>query len=78
MRVLLITTRWLANSHRFLLNEDGLVEYHEECIQPYECATRFVRDYEGIFDVLRAAVNERTVSDNIDKPYRWEESERFI
>jgi hypothetical protein len=77
VKVLFIATPWRAQSHRWELNNDGLVEYNDELITPKEVADRFESDY-PMFKILRAEVCERIVNTGDGKPFQWIELERFV
>ena len=77
VRTLFIDTPWRAQAHKWDLNEDGLVNYHDEWIHPSEVVEHFEDDY-PMFTMLRAAVCERLIVEGEEKPYRWVELERYF
>ncbi len=75
--VLFINTRYRAVSHKWLVNEDGLVNYNDEMISPREVCERFPIDY-PMFGVVRGEVCRRVTNEGEGRPYRWIDVERYI
>lgn len=76
LTVLFLHTQHRAQSHQFLLDEDGLVEYNSTRITPRECFDRFLVDY-PMFNVLRAEVCQRISTPDALKDYMWVEIEKY-
>lgn len=76
LTVLFLHTQHRAQSHQFILGEDGLVEYNSERIAPRECYNRFLVDY-PMFNVVRADIYQRISTPDGLKDYKWEEVEVF-
>jgi len=76
--ILFIHTAYRVQSHQWILNENGLVLYKEEEIQPSEVYPRFIIDY-PMFKVCRVEVCKRITNTDLEseKAYRWVSLERF-
>jgi len=72
---LFINTRW-RQAHKWDVGDDGLVEYHDERIQPSELVSRFIIEF-PMFDVIRAETCRRENVTDGPKAYRWVTLERF-
>lgn len=75
--VLFIATRWRANSHKWVLNDDGLVDYDGELITPAELLDRYMEKY-FMFDIVSANICKRTSNPEGPRPYRWVEVVKLI
>jgi hypothetical protein len=76
MITLFIHTRWRAQSHKWDVNSDGMVEYDGRLLTPREVYENFLIDY-PMFDVLRVEVCQRFDDGEGPRPYRWVSLERL-
>ena len=76
LTVLFLHTQHRAQSHQFIVGDDGLVEYHSSRITPSECVSNFLIDY-PMFNVLRAEVCQRISTPEGPKDYKWVDVQRF-
>jgi hypothetical protein len=78
LTLLFIHTAWRAQSHQWSVNDDGLVEYRGQLVEPREVYERFPIDY-PMFQICRVEVCRRTTNPdpNAAKPYVWETLELF-
>lgn len=76
LTVLFLHTQHRAQSHQFVVGEDGLVDYNSSRITPRECFDRFLVDY-PMFNVLRAEVCQRISTPDGPKEYTWVDIERY-
>lgn len=74
--VLFLHTQHRAQSHQFIVGDDGLVEYHSNRISPIECFESFLVDY-PMFNVIRAEVCQRLPNPDGPKEYKWLELEIY-
>ena len=72
-----IYTPW-RTSHKFPVNSDGLVEYRDRLTTPREIYENFEVDY-PMFEIVRAEVCRRVNNPDpeAERPYMWEDVERF-
>jgi hypothetical protein len=78
MKVLFIHTAY-RQSHKLPLNENGLVEYEGQLIEPIDAVNLFIASYSNIFNILRVEVCERIdYPDNQLRPYKWIDIIRYI
>jgi hypothetical protein len=76
LTVLFLHTQHRAQSHQFIVGDDGLVDYHSNRIIPRECFDRFLIDY-PMFNVIRAEVCQRISTPDGPKEYIWVNIERY-
>jgi hypothetical protein len=76
LTVLFFHTQYRAQSHQFIIGDDGLVNYGSIRITPRECFERFLVDY-PMFNVLRAEVCQRISTPDGPKEYRWVDIDRY-
>jgi hypothetical protein len=78
LTLLFIHTAWRVQSHQWSVNDDGLVEYRGQLIEPREAYNRFLVDY-PMFKVVRAEVCTRVENNEPDTihQYRWITLELF-
>ena len=74
---LFICTAWRP-SHRWTVDEDGLVEYEGQRVEPRYVYENFENDF-PMFKIIRAEICKRTINPDPDsqRPYTWVEIERF-
>jgi hypothetical protein len=76
LTVLFLHTQHRAQSHQFIVGDDGLVDYHSNRIIPRECFELFLVDY-PMFNVIRAEVCQRISTPDGPKEYKWVNIERY-
>ena len=76
LTILFIHTQWRAQSHQWVVGDDGLVEYRGERVLPQIVHDRFPIDY-PMFNVLRTEVCRRINVSDGHRPYAWVDVERF-
>ena len=64
-------------SHKWVLNDEGLVDFRGDLITPREAFERFIVEY-PMFTIARADVSVRTMVPNGIYSYTWREVERFL
>ena len=66
-------------SHKWDVNEEGLVDFFGDMITPREAFDRFMIEYAHLFcGVIRASISVRTDVQNGKYAYTWTEIERFL
>lgn len=76
LTVLFIHTAYRVQSHQWVVNEDGLVSYNEELIQPNEVFPRFIVNY-PMFKVCRVEVCKRIETPDEARNFAWITLDRF-
>jgi hypothetical protein len=70
LTILFLHTKWRAQSHQFIVDDDGLIQYGSHRLKPLECYNRFIIDY-PMFNVLRTEVCQKIPTPGEEKDYRW-------
>ena len=76
LTVLFLHTQYRAQSHQFIVGEDGLVNYNSIRIAPRDCFQLFLVDY-PMFNVIRAEICQRISTPDGPKEYKWVELEKY-
>ena len=64
-------------SHKWEVNESGLVDFDGDMITPREALERFLVEY-SMFTVWRADISRRRDIPNGEHSYTWDEIERLM
>ena len=64
-------------AHKWVLNNEGLVDFFGDMITPREAFERFNIEY-PMFTAVRADISVRTMVQNGVYAYTWKEVERFL
>lgn len=64
------------SSHRWIIGDDGLVDYRDNRVLPRFVYENFEIDF-PMFTILRAEVCERVTVEGESRPYTWIQVERF-
>lgn len=68
--VLFINTQWRGESHKWTLNDDGLVAYNGLLVQPDYVVDNFNKDY-PMFTTCGIEICKRIINNSSEKPFKW-------
>ena len=67
----------IRTSHKWEVNDEGLIDFHSSMITPSEALERFLVEY-PMFKMLRADISKRIPVQNGVYSYTWIEIERLF